>query len=92
MTTGGNDGIQRRFQQPARIGLRGVESLLRSLCGRYNPEGIDPKTFAGWVRPVNVCGFTALNIACNAGRVERTYRDVRLDGADHYFAAFQLAG
>jgi AraC family transcriptional activator of tynA and feaB len=52
--------------------------LLRSLCGRYNPEGIDPKTFAGWVRPVNVCGFTALNIACNAGRVERTYRDVRL--------------
>jgi len=54
-----------------------VESLLRSPCGRYNPEDIDPKTFAGWVRPVNVCGFTALNIACNAGRVERTYRDVR---------------
>ena len=52
--------------------------MLRSLCGRYNPEGINPKTFAGWVRPVNVCGFTALNIACNAGRVERTYRDVRL--------------
>lgn len=52
--------------------------MLRSLCGRYNPEGIDPETFAGWVRPVNVCGFTALNIACNAGRVERTYRDVRL--------------
>jgi AraC family transcriptional activator of tynA and feaB len=66
--------------------------LLRSLCGRYNPEGIEPKAFAGWVRLVNVCGFTALNIGCNAGRVERTYRDVRLDGADHYFAVFQLAG
>ena len=25
-------------------------------------------------------------------RVERTHRDVRLDGADHYFAIFQVAG
>jgi AraC family transcriptional activator of tynA and feaB len=80
------------FSSPPELDYEGWRDLLRSLCGRYNPEGINPKTFAGWVRPVNVCGFTALNIACNAGRVERTYRDVRLDGADHYFAVFQLAG
>ena len=66
--------------------------LLRAMCGRYNPEGIEPNAFTGWVRPVSVCGFTALDIGCNAHRIERTYRDVRLDGVDHYFAVFQVGG
>jgi len=66
--------------------------LLRAMCGRYNPEGIEPNAFSGWVRPVNVCGFTALDIGCNAHRIERTYRDARLDGVDHYFAVFQVGG
>src|SRR3982074_139581 len=66
--------------------------LLRAMCGRYNPEGIQPDAFTGWVRPVSVCGFTALDIGCNAQRVERTSRDVRLDGVDHYFAVFQVGG
>jgi hypothetical protein len=33
---------------------------LRSMRRRYNPEDIEPRAFAGRVRPVNVCGFTAL--------------------------------
>jgi AraC family transcriptional activator of tynA and feaB len=66
--------------------------LLRSMCGRYSLEGIEPDAFTGWLRPVSVCGFTALDIGCNAHRIERTYRDVRLDGADHYFAVFQIGG
>ena len=40
--------------------------LLRSICGRYSPEGIEPDTFIGWLRPVNVCGFTALGIGMAA--------------------------
>jgi AraC family transcriptional activator of tynA and feaB len=44
------------------------------------------------MRPVSVCGFTALDIGCNAHRIERTYRDARLDGVDHYFAVFQVGG
>jgi AraC family transcriptional activator of tynA and feaB len=66
--------------------------LVRAMCGRYNPEGIEPDAFTGWVRPVTVCGFTALDIGCNAPRIERTCRDVRLDGVDHYFAVFQVGG
>ncbi|WP_210245832.1 helix-turn-helix domain-containing protein [Mesorhizobium sp. B2-4-13] len=65
---------------------------LRTMCGRYNPEGSGPDAFAGWVSPVNVCGFMALNMGCNAERIERTYRDARLDSVDHYFAVFQVAG
>jgi AraC family transcriptional activator of tynA and feaB len=66
--------------------------LVRSLCGGYNPEGIEPQAFAGWVRSLSVWGFTTLDIGSNAPRVERTQRDVRLDGVDHYFAIFQVAG
>jgi AraC family transcriptional activator of tynA and feaB len=47
--------------------------LLRAMCGRYNPEGIEPNAFTGWVRPVSVCGLTALDIGCNAHWIERTY-------------------
>src|SRR5260370_39775868 len=66
--------------------------LLRSLCGQYTPEGIEREVFAGWVRPQTICGFEAVDLSCNAHRVERTHRDVRLDSMEHYYAAFQLGG
>jgi hypothetical protein len=28
--------------------------LLRSMCGRYNPEGIEPNAFTGWVELVRI--------------------------------------
>jgi AraC family transcriptional regulator, positive regulator of tynA and feaB len=65
---------------------------LQKICGRYNPEGIEPRTFTGWIRPIEVWGFRALDAGCNAPRVERDARDVRLDGADHYFVLFPLGG
>jgi len=34
-----------------RIEPRSVERPAPPMCGRYNPEGIDAKAFAGWVRP-----------------------------------------
>jgi AraC family transcriptional regulator, positive regulator of tynA and feaB len=66
--------------------------LLRTLCGRYSPEGVEPKAFEGSVRPARICGLEAVDLSCNAHRIERTYRDVRLDGSDHYGAIFQFAG
>lgn len=65
---------------------------LRSMCGRYNPEGVEAGAFSGWVRPLNACGFGGLTIGSNAQRIERTDRDARLDGSDHYFVLFQVAG
>jgi AraC family transcriptional activator of tynA and feaB len=66
--------------------------LLRSLCGRYSPEGVEPKSFAGSVRPATICGCAAVDLSCNADRVERTQQDVRLDSMEHYYAVFQLVG
>ena len=49
-------------------------ALLRTICGRYNPEGIEHNAFIGWVRPMNVCGLAAVDIGWNAHRLERTQR------------------
>ena len=75
-----------------RLDYEAWRDLLRSKCGRYYSEGIQPNVFFGWVRPMTVRGFTALDIGSNAQRVERTYQDVRLDGADHYFTLFPASG
>jgi AraC-like DNA-binding protein len=67
-------------------------ALLRSLCGRHNRVDVDPNSFSGWLRALSVCGLTAVDICCNAHRLERTHQDVRLDDLDHYKAVFQVAG
>jgi AraC family transcriptional activator of tynA and feaB len=67
-------------------------ALLRPLCGRYNVEGVEPDTFAGWLRPLGVSGLKAIDLCGNGRRYERTHRDVRLDDMDHYKAVFQVAG
>ena len=66
--------------------------LLRSFCGRHDLVEVDSNSFSGWLRTLNVCGFTAVDICCSVHRFERTHRDVRLDDFDHYKAVFQLAG
>jgi AraC family transcriptional regulator, positive regulator of tynA and feaB len=68
------------------------KARLRALCARYSPEGVEPKAFAGSVRPTQICGFDAVDLTCNAYRIVRTHRDVRLDGTDHYGAIFQFIG
>jgi AraC-like DNA-binding protein len=65
---------------------------LREFGARYNPVGIDRKSFAGWARPFAVCGFVGLDLSCNADHIERTLQDTRLDGREHYFALLQVAG
>src|ERR1700756_5132644 len=76
----------------AHLDFEAWKDLIRRMGGRFNPEGVEPNAFAGCVRPLTVCGFTAAEGGSNAHRVERTHRDVRLDGADHYFTMFQVAG
>jgi AraC-like DNA-binding protein len=75
-----------------RLDFEGWRELVRTICGRHNPEGAEPNAFTGWVRPVKVCGFTAVDFGCNAGRIERSYHDTRLDSVDHYFVFFPVAG
>jgi AraC family transcriptional regulator, positive regulator of tynA and feaB len=71
----------------------GWKNALLPDWGRYNLGApMESKTFAGRARSRRLCGFVAMDISGNAHRVDRTRRDVRLDGVDHYYAVFQIAG
>jgi AraC family transcriptional activator of tynA and feaB len=77
---------------PPHLDFETWKELIRMIGGRFNPEGIDPTAFTGSARAISVCGLTAAEVGSNAHRVERTHRDVRLDGVDHYVAIFHTAG
>jgi len=77
---------------PPHLDFEAWKDQVRKMGGRFDPQVIDPKAFAGWVRPVSACGLIAAEVGSNARVVERTQRDVRVDGADHYVVLFQLAG
>jgi AraC family transcriptional regulator, positive regulator of tynA and feaB len=65
---------------------------INSTWGRYTPVVSDPKSFVAKIRAQDVYGFSAMHLMPNASRVERTQRDARLDGMDHYYALFSVAG
>src|SRR5258705_805677 len=82
------------------LGFEEWRDLLRSNCGG-EVEVTAPNTFKGRMHPVNACGLEAASVKiqwgaadldCSDHRVERSYRDVRCDGADHYLVVFQVAG
>jgi AraC family transcriptional regulator, positive regulator of tynA and feaB len=66
--------------------------VVRSICGRYAPRGIEPKTFSGRARVRSICGFRSVDLSSNAHCLERTRQDVRVDARDHYYAIFQMTG
>jgi len=80
------------FNTTPELDYEGWIDVVRSLCGRYTPGGMEPETFGGMARAGSICGFRTVDLSCNAPRVERTHRDFRFDGMDHYYAIFQMAG
>src|ERR1700726_3069828 len=80
------------FLSKPEFGFEAWRVALRPEWGRYTPEDIEPETFASRVRSLLCCGFEAIDLSCNAHRVERTQRDARVDGVDHFYAVFQVAG
>ena len=81
------------FLSTREFDCEGWRDALRPDWGQYNPAAdIRSKRFAGRARRRCSYGFVAMDISCNAHRVERTKRDVRLDGVDHYVAVFQVIG
>ena len=90
------------FVETPQLDFEGWRAFLRASCGNQ-PEVTDPSAFAGWVRPLSVCGLGAatLKIECglaamdfgrNAYRSKRTHRDARFAGVDYYYAVFQVGG
>ena len=64
--------------------------MLRPNWGLYTPD--EPNGFVGRVRSRLICGLNASDISNNVRRCDRTQKDLRIDGVDHYYAVFQIAG
>ena len=80
------------FAAVPEFGYEEWRAVVRSIAGRYNPEGSDPNAFAGRVQDRSLFGFGADRFDHNAPRIERTQRDVRLDDVEFYHAVFLVVG
>ena len=80
------------FRSSPELDYERWRDALRPQWGRYSPMVIEPRAFTGRARSRNLFGFAAMELGCNAHRVERTQQDVRIDGVDYYFVVFQVAG
>jgi AraC-like DNA-binding protein len=85
--------LQRHDADPPRSDFEAWRAVFRSSVGtQYALECAEPDAFIGWVRPLNIFGFPAVDVGCNKNRLERTPRDIRRDGVDIYGVLFQVAG
>ena len=41
---------------PPHLDYEAWKDRIRQMGGRFDPQGIDPKAFTGWVRPISVSG------------------------------------
>jgi AraC family transcriptional regulator, positive regulator of tynA and feaB len=80
------------FLNSPELDLDGWRDALLLRSGHYTPVARESQPFIGRARARSLYGFFGLDLSCNALRVERTQRDARRDGVDHYFALFQVAG
>jgi AraC-like DNA-binding protein len=80
------------FRHAPALDVEAWHDTLRSTWGRYQPAASDPKAFVAKVRAQSLFGFPSMHLMPSAFRVERTQRDARLDGMDHYYALFSVAG
>jgi AraC family transcriptional regulator, positive regulator of tynA and feaB len=79
------------FETP-QLNYEAWRESFRLTCGRYNPGGVEPTVFSGWARVGRAFGFKTLDLASNTTTMQRSYRDVRLDGVDDYQVVFQAKG
>jgi len=84
--------LYRDNPEATRLDFEAWRTLFRSTCGQYTLERAEPDAFAGWVRQLSAFGFSAVDVAWNKNRIDRTQRDIRIDGMDLYGAVFQVGG
>ena len=71
------------FSALQKLDYDGFRAALRENLGWFTPAR-ETNIFAGKVRTRRVFGFTAMDLACNAARVERTELDIRRDDMEYY--------
>jgi AraC-like DNA-binding protein len=79
------------FLSAPELDYDGFRAALREDWGWFSPA-LETNAFAGKVRMRRVFGFVAMDLTCNATRVERTELDIRGDDMEYYYVTVQDAG
>ena len=64
---------------------------MREDWGWFSPV-LEANIFAGKVRTRRLFGFIAIDLTCNAARVERTEMDIRRDDMEYYYVTARSTG
>ena len=79
------------FLSAPELDYDGFRAAMREDWGWFTPAR-ETNIFASKVRTRRVFGFAAVDLTCNATRLERTELDIRRDDMEYYYAVVQLTG
>jgi AraC family transcriptional regulator, positive regulator of tynA and feaB len=79
------------FLSAPELDYDGFRAALREDWGWFSPAP-EANNFACKVRTRRVFGLAAMDLACNATRVDRTTQDIRGDSLEYYYITVQSAG
>src|ERR1700739_2572095 len=79
------------FLSAPKLDYDGFRAAMREDWGWFTPAR-ETNIFASKVRTRRVCGFAAVDLTCNATRLERTELDIRHDNMEYYFVTVQDSG
>jgi hypothetical protein len=79
------------FLSTPELDYGGFRAALREDWGWFSPA-LEAKIFTGKVRTRRLFGLAAIDLTCNAGRVERTEMDIRRDDMEYYYVTARSTG
>ena len=79
------------FLSAPELDYDGFRAAMRQDWGWFTPAR-ETNNFASKVRTRRVFGFAAVDLTCNATRLERTQLDIRRDDMEYYFVTVQDTG
>ncbi|SFV18069.1 helix-turn-helix domain-containing protein [Bradyrhizobium arachidis] len=79
------------FLSAPELDYDGFRAAMRDDWGWFTPAH-ETNIFASKVRTRRVFGFAAVDLICNASRLERTELDIRRDNMEYYFVTVQDTG
>jgi AraC family transcriptional regulator, positive regulator of tynA and feaB len=79
------------FLSAPELDYDGFRTAMREDWGWFTPAR-ETNIFAGKVRTRRVLGFAAVDLTCNAARLERTELDIRRDDMEYYYVTVRDTG
>lgn len=80
------------FLRAPELDYDGFRAAMRQDWGWFSAPARETNIFASKVRTRRIFGFAAVDLTCNAARLDRTELDIRRDNMEYYFVTVRDAG